>query len=291
MLRRILGVVMLLIGVSGVILSVVGVIIGRRIIDTVGGGLDDTLQLTTQSLDTVEDTLLLAKSTMGEVNAGLGTVHTTAVDLGQTINATRPLLDQIAEVASEDVPTSIEAVQTSLPAMIQVAAAIDDTLTTLNSFGVNQTILGVPIQFDLGVNYDPEVPFDESVSVIGASLDGLPARLRSLRIYINVADNNLETISGDIFTISEDLSHINSRLTETGPLLDDYIRIVTEANDNARRARTTIQQQLSTAKLMVTVVMIWVGLIQIAPLYLGWELLSGRRQAEIKEVKVESEEA
>jgi hypothetical protein len=36
---------------------------------------------------------------------------------------------------------------------------------------------------------------------------------------------------------------------------------------------------------MVNIVMIWFILTQIAPLYLGWELVTGRRMAEIRELK------
>ena len=77
--------------------------------------------------------------------------------------------------------------------------------------------------------------------------------------------------------MSRDLDTINSRIADVGPLLDDYVRIVTETNDFIGQTRASLSRQLYMVKLVVTVAMIWIGLTQIAPLYLGWELVTGRR--------------
>jgi uncharacterized phage infection (PIP) family protein YhgE len=257
---------------------VAGIIVGRQLVDAIGAGIQSNLQLTSQSLETVEETLLLAKTTISDVNSGLETVETTTTDLGRTINETRPLIDQVNQVASGDVPNSIEAVQTALPNMVEVAGIIDDTLTTLNNFRIDENILGLPIQYDLGINYNPDVPFDDSVLAMGESLEGLPETLRSLQIYMNVTNNNLQTISLGLNRVARDLNTINGRIAAVDPLLNEYIRIVNETRDNTRLIRAQLDEQLQMARLIVTIVMVWLGLAQVAPLYLGWELLAGRRE-------------
>lgn len=277
MFRRIVGLLLLVAGLTGVALSIGGVIIGRRLVDNAGSSLDNSLTLTSQSLDTVEDTLVLAKETVGDVNEGLVTVEETALHVGGTISETQPLLDQVTQVASEDVPESLEALQEAMPDVAEAAAVIDDTLVTLNDFRIDESFLGLEIQYDLGINYAPAVPLDESVDQIGSSLEGLPERLRSLNANLNVANENLETVSQDIFAISRDLETINDRIAEVDPLLNEYIRIVTDANDGIRQGRTNVSTQLEQIKLALTIVMIWLGLTQLAPLYLGWELLTDQR--------------
>lgn len=277
-MRKALGVVMILIGVSGVILSVVGTIVGQRLVTEVGEGLHANLTLTLDGLDTVKESLILTRSTVARVSEGLATVEQTADNVSIAIDDTRPLLRQASTVTTEQVPQSIEAFQDTLPALIEVSAAVDDTLRTLSAFNVDRTILGIPFGFDLGIEYDPEVPFDESVQELGASLEGMPEQLRSLEESMSVADENMRVIGRNLSDIGGDLGAINRDVTEIDPLLDEYISTVTEIGDSIRQGRLLLEQRLDQLRLIVTVAMVWFGLMQVAPLYLGWELLKGYRQ-------------
>ncbi|MCP5094770.1 MAG: hypothetical protein GY943_04380 [Chloroflexi bacterium] len=278
MIKRILGLIMILVGLSGVAIAVMGARTLPGLIDRVGASLVETLQLTSQSLDTVSDSLLLAKGTIADLNTTMVGIEENMDVLGQAINETEPLLDQAAAVGSSQVPDSIEAIQAAIPDMAQVAAAVDSTLSTLNRFRIDEEFLGIEIQYDLGIDYNPTQPFDETVLSLGESLDGLPASLRSLQIYINVTKDNLDDISQGLFEISDDLSMLNGRLTEIDPLLDEYLRIVTETNDTTRVLRRQLNEQVEGAKTAVSVIMIWFAFSQLAPLYLGWELLAGKRK-------------
>ncbi len=282
MIRRILGFIMLFIGLSGLALGIGGALVTQRLVNNVGQALDQSLRLVSDSLDTVLDTLELTRTTVGQVNDSMETVETAAVNLSQTITQTRPLLDQVNQIASTDVPDSIEAVQETIPNVAEVAGTIDATLRALNDFRIDQTILGFPIQYDLGIDYAPAVPFDESISAIGSSLDGIPDRLRTLETYLNVTDENMATISRDILLIAADLKTINSRVADVQPLLDEYTRLVTTVNDNIRQTRASLSDQLEQFKLALIIVFVWVGLTQAAPIYLGWELLRGRELSDTR---------
>lgn len=276
-MRKALGIVILATGVLGIILSIVGIIAGRRLVDSMGQGLQSNLTTTLDSLETVKETLILTKLTVGQLSEGLSTVEDTMDNVSIAIDDTRPLLQQSSSVTTEQLPASIEAFQETMPALVEVAGTIDDTLRTLDAFNVRRSILGIPLDFDLGVEYDPEVPFDESVSDLGASLEGVPQQLRSLRQHIETTNDNLRTMSRNVSSISSDLGTINSSISRVEPLLDEYIAIITELSDSTRQARLLLQRQIGQVKFVLTVAMIWLGLTQIAPLYLGWELATGRR--------------
>ena len=280
MIRRLVGLIIIVIGLSGITLSVMGMTAAPQLIDTIGDSLEANLVLVSDSLDTVQETLLLAQSTVTEVTGSLDTVESSAVHLGQTLHQTRPLLDQVSTIASDEVPQSLDAIQATLPDLVQVAAAIDDTLTVLNSFRVDQQILGIPIKFDLGIDYTPTVPFDQSVSEIGRSFETLPNQLRDLDEFVVVANDNLALISDDVLAISQDLDGVNGRIAELDPLLEDYMRIVVELNDSTRQTRQIILGELNTLKRIITIALAWVALSQLASLYLGLELLRGRRKIE-----------
>lgn len=281
MVRRFIGLLMLLIAFGGIVLAVFGARLGYRLVDRVATNFDQTLQLTSQSLDTVSETLLLAKSSIADVNSVMETAESTADDLAQTVTDTRPLLSQISSVTSEQVPNSLETIQEAFPSLEQVAGVIDRTLVTLNSFRIDETILGFPIQYDLGVDYAPEIPFDQSVRELGQGLEGLPESLRTLQVYINVTNGNLETVSQDIRNLADDLNAVNGRINELDPILDEYIRLITTTNDSTRQLRAQINSDVQSIKNGITLVMVWLAITQIAPLYLGWELVAGRRETAV----------
>jgi ABC-type transporter Mla subunit MlaD len=274
--KRILGVLFLLIGLSGLALSVVGVIIGRQVIEEVGTGVDQALILTNDTLDTVGQTLLVTKDVMSKIDGGIETAGSTAINLSKTLSETRPMLGQIAQVISEDVPEGIESMQTALPDVAEAAGAIDDALRVLDSFQVERQIFGVPISFDLGVDYNPENPLDETVLQLGESLEGLPNNLRNLQLHIDVANDNLATIGQNVESIAADLTLISESTGEIEPLIDEYIRIVTETGDLVRQARSSIGDQLELAELILTLLFVWIGLNQAIPLYLSWNMLTTR---------------
>lgn len=281
MFRRFLGLLMLLIGIGGIGIAVIGARLGHQLVDRVASNFEATLQRTSGSLDLVSETLALAKSSIVDVNAVVDTAGTTAENLATTVSDTRPLLDQISTVATDQVPDSLETVQNAFPSLEQVAGVIDRTLVTLNSFRIDEQILGLNIQYDLGIDYEPEIPFDQSVRELGEGLEGIPESLRAMESYIMVTSDNLETVSQDIRTLAGELETVNGRLAEFDPLLSEYQVMVTDINDSTRQMRAQIGEETSRLKQGVTVAMVWLALTQVAPLYLGWELVTGRREQRV----------
>ncbi len=278
MFRRIIGILLTVIAIGGIILSVVGYRAVGSFIDDIGVSFSDNLDLLSDSLSAVEDTLVLTKSTVSDATASFDTLNTTAVDMSDALQETQPLLNQVGTIASNQIPASIEAVQETIPDVAQVAGIIDDTLATLNNFQINQSILGIDFNYDLGINYDPDVPFDVSVQRLGNSLDGLPEELRQLDGFVTTTNDNLTVLSQDILQLSQDLEQVQGNLSQTPQLIDEYIRIVNQIEDNIRQTKNSLNQQLEQAKFGLSLLFVWIGLTQLAPLYLGLELLFGRRQ-------------
>lgn len=288
MFRRISGFVLLIIGLLGVALSIGGFLYSGRAVDAVVKLADDTLGLTGESLATVEDTLALARGTITDVNASLVTVEETADSLAKTIEDTQPLIDEVAQITGEDAPNSIESLQDAIPAVAEVAGVIDDTLLTLNSFKIEEEILGFELNYDLGVNYEPTVPFDETVSNLGSSLDGFPDRLRELEPSLAAANDNLANVSENIYAVSDDLAVINGRIADVDPLLGDYIGLVQNINTTLATTQSTLQAQAGNAKLALQLVFAWLGFLQFSLLYLGWDLMTRKElDEEVLEEAVE----
>lgn len=278
MVKRILGVIIFVVGLVGVGVAFLIYREAPRFLNSVSDSIDSSLGSVSQNLDIAQETLLLTRDTLVDVNSTLTTVETSMDQLGQAVNNTAPLLDQVSTVASEEVPESIEAVQTALPDLVQVAGIIDDTLTTLNRFAINESILGFDINYSLGVDYAPERPFDETVASLGDGLEGLPSSLRTLEIYTNVSKSNLQEVSQNLFQLGDDIGTLNARITEIQPLIDEYLAVIGETNDNTRLLRSQMAEQWDQLEQFIQIAAIWLALSQLAPLYLGWELMAGKRE-------------
>ena len=61
--------------------------------------------------------------------------------------------------------------------------------------------------------------------------------------------------------------------------LDPYfLATMNERQRTTEGMRDALPQQSQRARIAVIVFMVWIGLAQLAPLYLGWELVSEQRE-------------
>lgn len=292
MFKRLLGFLILLVGLGGLVLSVGGLVFGRQAIDQVAVNLENSLQTTADSLDTVIHSLVLAQTTLADVGTTLGTASDTTETVATAVQESRPLLTQINTIATDQVPQTLEEVQTAIPNIAQVAGVVDNTLTTLNNFRLDESLtipnpfgpeINIPLQFDLGIDYTPTEPFDQTVNELGASLEGLPEQLRGLETYLTVTSSNLQTISQGLHDVADDMEAVNGRISEFAPLLDDYLLLATTTQTKLQNTQQQLNTQLDTLKLVLTVVTVWLALSQLVPLYVGWELVRGKLSVDSKQ--------
>jgi hypothetical protein len=287
-IKRLLGIVVILTALLGMGLSGGIYWYGQRAIEAAVAQSDGALATLGTTLQTTQEVLGVAKTSLNDVGEILATVEGTTDNLAQTIRDTGPFLDQIDTIATEQVPDSLQTFNDVIPNIATVAGTVDNTLTILSGFGFERNLdyglikLGT-INFNLGIDYNPTVRFDESILQLGASIEDLPDQLRTLDSHLAVTAENLEAISVDITTLGVNISDINETIGTTPALLDEYSAILTQIQDDISQARLQIAQQEANAKLVVTVLAVWFGLTQIAFLYLGTELLFNKRKQVIVE--------
>ncbi len=281
MFRRLLGLVILLVSLVLVALLLGGAYFVGQAVDAASEGLDSVLTLTVDTLDNVALTLEQTRATVAEANNAMGTASDSTVSLSIMMSDMQPLLESTTQVVSEDMPANIEAVQAAIPNIAQVAGVIDSSLTRLSNFGVSQTIPipfnPIQLDFDLGIDYEPDEPFDDTIWALGDSLEGMPDELRSLQGDLETISTDLDMLTGNIETASGDLDNINDQVALFIPIIDEYSRIVSEINNSIVDVQGQIFEQLETVKTALVILLVFLSLTQLAPLYLGWELLSGQR--------------
>ena len=275
--KRILGLLMILAGLVGLAVCIAGVIYAPQLIDRAGTALDESLAVVSQTLDTTEDGLLLAQTTLEQVNAGLGTVVSAVEGVSRALGETQPMLEEVGRIVSQDVPDSLDALQSVVPEVARAAGVVEDALIALSEFRLEQSILGIAFGFDLGFDYDPEQSMSESIDSLGTSLEGMSPRLRALKTFMDNASEDLETMGQDIDQVSETLDTLTAQMESAAGLLGSFLGTVNELQRTIERTRDGLPQQLELVRIAAIVFLVWIGLAQITPLYLGWELLSGQR--------------
>lgn len=281
-IRRILGLIIILTAITLLAVSIAGAYFIGDALENMANGIVQTLEVASHSLETARGTLALARNSISEMDGGLQTAIDATAGAAQTLSDSRPLLDNVANVTTQEVPEAIEGMQTALPSMIEVASVIDRTLTTLSSVGIDRDIPlpfggSIPLRFDLGIDYNPSTSFDESLRVFESSLTGLPESLRGLEDDLATTNSNLESLSANLLATSENLETINTRFGDLVPLLDQYSLLIDEVSTLTAQAQNQIGDRLDLIKWGVIALLVAIGLSQLAPLYLGWELLTGRR--------------
>lgn len=272
--RRILGILMIIVGIVGLVIAGAVAFYGRVAVDTVATTLNTTVGLLQSTVGTTVDSLESVKLTIDEATTTVNTVSDTVGNLSTTLFETQPLLAQVSSIATQTVPDSLDAVQQAIPNLAGIAGAIDTTLVRLDDLKVERAILGVPFSFDLGINYSPTAPFDEAVLQIGDSFVGVPEQLRTLESSLTDAVENISTIGTNIDDLSTNLTAVGGTMTQFGPLLDQYIDVLNQTETSLVQAQQQFQANLNLIKWVITGLGLWFALYQIIPLYVGWRMLT-----------------
>lgn len=284
--RRILGAIMMIVALLIIGLSIFGAFQVGDALANLSTSIANTLRFTSESLATANETVTLTQDTIREVGVGLDTASDATANLSGAIGDSVPFLDSVNTLITQDLPANLSAIQGALPNIIQVAGVIDQTLSTLSSIGFDRTIdlpfgQSIPLQWDLGIDYDPEVPFDATIRTFETTLSGLPESLSELEDDLTTTTDNLVVLSDNLVTISDDLDTINQSVANLIPLLDQYTVLISDLQASISSAEQRIPAQLETVRLGVIAGLVLLALSQLTGLYLGWELLSGRREPQV----------
>lgn len=277
MLKRLIGLIIILVAFGGLGLGAGLYIYGGQTLDSIGQEVVNIIDLTDRTLDNTREGLVNTQASLAEVNTTLDTVEDTTRDLSATIGDAEPLIDEVNQLITQEVPDSLDTVQETLPNLISVAGTIDNTLEALSNFGFDESFFGIPIQFDLGVEYDPEARFDDSVRELGETIEDIPGQLRELEDDLTTTSTNLNNLSADLSVLADDLGAINESLVEFDAVLAGYIVIIDDVKAELARLESSLPTQLELLRTGLLITAVYLALTQIAPLYLGLELMLGKR--------------
>ncbi len=232
----------------------------------------DNLEILHELLDETGEVLVA-------VEDSLATLHTTTVDLTLLLTDTRPLIDDTAQVITQDVPQALDDVQTSMPSLIETAAAVDETLTFLSGFQLTiPNPFGEAFKIGLGVDYAPEVPLDDALVVLSGNLEGIPEDLRDLENDFKLASTNVLTLRDDLAVMADDLYEINQQIEDLGPLVGQMAEDVQISQNSVEEYQHKLDDLANQARIVYVVFFSLILLAQVPGIYAGVMILRGYDQ-------------
>jgi hypothetical protein len=264
MIRRVLGTLLILVGALGMALSSLGVVYVWRAAEDVTLAADDTLVLVSDTLKDVSRSLDVASSTLVGAAIAAAGPYTTTLDVSHTLSSTRVTVYEMAGLVEDDVPQSIEASLVALEALEDTAAVIDRLLRALQQLGLG--------------DYDPEIPLDRAVVQAGAGVEPVPKSLRAMGAGLYETGRSLEQVQGGIALMGDHVLAIRENVVDAGAALSSHHSTLQRLDGRVGTARRNVDRPIQTVAWGATLLLIWIGLSQLAILRWGIGLWQRRRQ-------------
>ena len=275
--RRVLGVLVMIAGILGLALSLTGLVGVWVIKPTAAEYANTTIVALNQSVNTSLEAMKVTgqalEATVESVDALSSMLSATAA----TIRDTEPVLNHVNFFIGERLPTTIESVTTSLESAQQGARVLDSAIQSLESF---QSVLsGAPLLSAFVEQpeqaYDPEKPMAESLGELATSLEDLPELFTEMAADMDKADDNLEIIYSNLTTMSESVALISESLGEYEVMIEQSQSSMENLGAMLSNIQNNLTNILNGVAITFSLFFIWLLAAQVVIFSQGWELYQG----------------
>lgn len=284
-LRGIIGAVIVLVGLVGLATALWAAHALQERAETLEKQVVSGMDLGLEGLEVMTDTLVILAQVVDDTIVTLDAVQVSAQSSADTLRTLQPVIQEMNDIVTRDLPENIEAIQDAMPAVEQASSTIDQALRTLAGFEWSATIplVNYEINLGLGVDYDPPVPLDESVAQVSEALEALPGHLAAIEDDLVQTHQSLGETADSIEQVGEELAVVSGDLQDSSEVLEAYTALLSRTTKALRQVRWNIRQQIDQTRIALTAVLIWLALSQLAPLYLGCTLLFSSSSSAIEE--------
>lgn len=257
-LRQPIGIVSLVAGALGLLLSLGGLIGGIGALNTAEAALTRQLITLDQALATTADGLVVADTALGETQAALVSLSAALDSTTQTLVDTGPILVAIEDLAGTNLPQTINATRQALDAAEQTAQVVDSVLGTLAFFGGS---------------YNPEVPLAVAISEVSDSLAPVPDALGEVAQGLGTTNANLDLITGDLRAVASDVDDIAASVGDAAGVLTEYQTLVSDLQSNLVAVEEASPGWFGLGRIAFVLLMLWLALAQVGLISHGLVLL------------------
>lgn len=255
-----LGVILILAGAGGMIFSAAGIGSLWYFKPSIQAVITRDLTLLQETLTTTSEGLVLVSDSIETTAASVRALEETIGDTAGAIRATTPMIATLAIMTREELPRTLETAQTSLSSAQESAQIIDGFLSALS--------------FLPGIDYDPEVPLNEALASVSASLDPLPTNLKTIETSLEATEDNLSVVQSDIELIAADMSQISASLEESQGVIEQYQATTTDLEQRVEQALERLPYQVRVAAWALTFALVWFFFTQLGLVLQGMAMIN-----------------
>lgn len=276
-LRRILGVLVMIAGVLGLVLSVAGLVGLWMVKPAVVSYVTLTIDTLNNSVSTSQQAMQVTRQALGATVDSVDALSLMLSSTATSVEDTAPVIEQVNTLMGSDLPDTLESTTASLKSAQQAAVVLDGTIKSLEAFQLamgNVPLVSGFVQVPTQA-YSSQKPLAESLGEVAADLEGLPEMFIAMSEDMDKADDNLGTIQSSLATMSVSVEVISQSLSE-------YEAMVAQSQssvENLAPMLTSIQSNLTSivngAVLVLSLFLLWLLAIQVVIFSQGWELYQG----------------
>ncbi len=276
-IRRILGVLVMIAGVLGLVLSLAGLVGVWLVQPTIAGAADSTIVTLNNSITTSQQAMEITGQALGATVDSVDALSEMLGTTAQSVEDTAPMLEQIKGIMGETLPSTLASTSESLTTAGQAADVLDGAIKSLDTF---RTVLSAAPLVGAFVeapteSYNPERSLSDSLGDVATNLESLPDTFIEMAANLEKADDNLVSIQSNLVTMSESVGFISTSLQEYQSMIGQS----QASMESLRSMLTTVQDNLSNIlngiALVLSLFFLWLLAAQIVILSQGWELYQG----------------
>ena len=247
------------IGVVGALLAAGGTVIGWIFVGQVAGASDDSLEVTVQALDAVDDTIDLAETVLNSTVEAIDALDGTLRAVSQSFDNGTTAIDEVASLADTLAPSLSEAGAT-VRTLETVGGQIDDTLGALS-------------RIPFGPDYDPDRGLGDTFGRLATTLEEVPAQLESTASSLREFTSDAGGLQSELDRFATEVADVSVDVQDTGTLVERYRRSVADARAVAVESMDQLELNATIMRVLLVIGGVTLLLAQIVPLWLGRSLL------------------
>ncbi len=257
-----LGILLIAASLSGMAISVFGIVGLWRIEADIKTSMDDTLALLDTALQTTSDGLGIAAQSLEQADDSLGLLADTIRTTGKSVEETLPLIDALSTVTTQDLPQTIATSQQAIQSARVSANVIDGAMRTLSAI----PLLGI-------TGYNNTAPLSASLAELSRSLNPISTSLASIEEPLAASKGNLSAIGASSAEIAANVADIQTSLSQAREVTGQYQGLVETLLQQVVKARQNVPATLDRVAWFLTIALAWLGVAQIGLMMQGLEML------------------
>lgn len=263
--RKVLAVLTVCLTALGILLSIFMLVQVWRNRQSVTDKLQATLEQSSNILHTTDEGLDVIDRVISNVYTSTIYLDEATQAFSQTVQSTSSFLDSADTFIGENLVTTITNTQVALDSAQASAKVIDNILVALSR---------IPL---IGIDYNPTLPLNITLGKVSTSLDPLQGTLKNFQTDLATTQENMQVFTTQISALDKNIIAIDKNLRQAQTTIDSYRSQLSTLKSWIDRAINNLPVWINTISWILTIIILWLVIVQITIMLQGISLLTPDR--------------